>query len=434
MPSTPLYTVIAHENGTVTFELSEELFQQALKEVETQRTEIDAQFENLQTARNNQYQLFLMENLPKEGEAAPVHAIYLGKDDYIIYDDYITKAGMKRQLRTYPKDWPGVPSEDDLKKADIKSTILDALIGEPKVGTPSSVTLEKYVDAYLKAYHTFRVNNTRPRVSAEYYITVTSEEFYAWKNKSYDAAPYKNIVIKSPDKQIRDINLRSGSPSWYKEAMPEFYRYTVSEQNGQVTLKMDIAQNTPGARTGLKILKQYATNLLHTLGITEQDKQRYPKIEVAGEGTKALYQEKEEHVSHDMEVALYVSVLMFIGGAVAIAVSLATAIPGGIFLLGLGIFAMLAGAVGVGSIGMMFSSPKKDLAWHENDLAYRYKHYFLTRSDSTNKPEVMKPMLLAPNGNAEASATSEPTASPVTSTSASTPTSISSSDQKLRGR
>lgn len=108
--------MIAHENGNATFELSEELFQQALKEVETQRAEIDAQFETLRTARNDQYQLFLMEDLSKEGESVPAHAIYLGKDDYIIYDDYIIKAGMKRQLRPYPNGWSGVPSKNDLKK------------------------------------------------------------------------------------------------------------------------------------------------------------------------------------------------------------------------------------------------------------------------------------------------------------------------------
>jgi hypothetical protein len=343
MPSTtPLYTVIAHENGTVIFELSEELFQQALKEIETQRT-----------ARDNQYQL----------------------------------------------------------------------------GTPSSVTLEKYVDAYLKAYHTFRVNNTRPRVSAEDYIRVTSKEFDAWKNNPSDA-PYKNIVLKGPDKQIRNINLRPDNPSWYKEAMPEFYRYTVSEQNGQVTLKMDIAQNMPGARTGLEILKQYATNLLHTLGIAEQDKQRYPKIEMTGEGTKALYKDKVEYDAPPEFRGIggggvLGGILLLIIGIVLIATTAA---------VGMGIFAVLAATVGAAVVGVANIPPKKNLAWHENDLTRRYKQYFSNRSGSTNKPEAITPTPLASSTNAEASSTRGPAVSPSTSASISTPASTSSSNQKLRGR
>jgi hypothetical protein len=249
MPSIPLYTVIVHPDLNITFELSEELFQQAFKEVEAQQKERDAELESLRTARNNQYQLFLMDDLPKEGQPIPEHAIYLGKKDYIIY-----KSGTERQLLRYPDDWAGTPSKKDLTKIETKLIILDAIVGKLKIETPQSVTLQKYVDTYMKA-HT--------QVHAAY------------------GAYTKSVVIKGPDNQPRDITLKVLDKDVLNKASSlEEHRFTVSKDNDQIILKT----NGPGLHT----LKLYAANLVSALDVHVQDEQRYPKIEITGKYAKVL--------------------------------------------------------------------------------------------------------------------------------------------------
>lgn len=358
MPGTPLYTIIVRGRAAI-FELSDSLFQQALKEIEAKRAE-----------RDNKYQVFLVEDLHKPGHPVPGYAVYLDQDQYFIYEP-----GRPRQIRLmnpdYPREEPYYeykhifesPSfKEDLNKPNIKTAILDFSLGVPR-----SSIIQKYVSPYKWAHHadseivqdvSYHTNSGFPR-------TVS-------------------IGIKGPDKKLRDTKLKIDELSMiamdekdHKNKNVEFYRYIATEENGQITLKMDVAQNTPAARAGLDILKRYATNLLSALGINEQDKQRYPKVEVTGEGTKALYKERSKSFNDGIGHGAW-WLFILLGGIALLAIGLINPIAW--LLVGCGLLTTIMGGGGlIYQIKKDILPSKRDALWHENDLAKQYKQDFSNR-------------------------------------------------------
>lgn len=413
MPNTHLYTVIVQSDDKVTnitFELSEELFQQALREIEAQRKEKDTELESLQTARNNQYQLFLMDDLPKGGQPVPEYAIYLGKDDYIVYG----ASGIKRKLLQYPTDWVEIASKSDLQKTEIKSAILDATLGKVKVEAPQSLTIQKYVDAYMKAH---------PKGDHNAYKSgyIPPKRFRAYPIHSANTNP---IIIKGPDNKPRDITLKILEKDVFNNtASVEVHRFSAYKDNDQITLKTD-EMNV----SNLNTIKLYASNLLSALGIKVEDEQHYPKIEIKTEnkvkvleGTKAFY---AKTLREKAKESVFIRNLTFSALLIAItAICLAvTLIPMSPLLIGLAggillIFGVAAGITAVESFDaniyldeadkiekLSASDPlvtrsrvtRKIFPWIQvrtesypgGDLAILYREVFLSQKpQDINKPE-----------------------------------------------
>lgn len=409
MPGTPLYTITV-QGRTAIFEFSDSVFQQALKEIEAKRAE-----------RDNKYQVFLVEDLHKPGHPVAGYAIYLDKDQYFIYEP-----GKPRQIGLmnpdYYRDEPFYeykpifesPSlKEDLKKPNIKTAILDFALGVPR-----SSIIRKYVDPYKQAH----------RADSE-----VVEDVSYHTNSGFPRTV--SIGIKGPDKQLRDTKFKIDESSMIamqekhkKNENVEFYRYTATEENGQITLKMDIAQNTPAARAGLDILKRYATNLLSALGINEQDKQRYPKVEVTGEGTKGLYKERSKEFNSGIGHGAW-WLFILLGGIALLAIGLINPIVW--LLVGCGLLTTIMGGGGLMyHIKNDILPSKRDALWHENDLAKQYKQEFLNRKLYRVDQEPA-----ATTAHAQAPSTAG-TGPDLASVSVSTPTEVSppsgTTDQKPR--
>lgn len=359
MPGTLLYTIIVEESRDsyrgglprVTFELSEDTFKQAFADQAAKRAE-----------RHNKYQLYL--GSPKAGDVIPDYAIYLGEKDQ---DCIIYELGQKRRLVsfTFPDTLLSDLSKENLEKH--KSIILETLLGPPK-----NFMIHKHVDAYLYAYVNPSMHNTDPSYT-----------------RTHGSISSKNIVIKGPDNLSRDATLNVLSAGSDKPAN-ETYRYIVTQEKGQITLTMDVPKDTHGARAGLASLKNYARKLLPVLGIEEKDQDRYPKIEITGKGAKGLYNERPIDLTIAAEkrfmgafMALSIGGMIFFAGFLVAINPVASGI-----LIAVGALALIGGGVlAYQGVRNMWRTPKRDLSWHQNELAEAYKDFFARVSaSSTLKP------------------------------------------------
>lgn len=339
MPSELLYTVIVNKNPLsvrgqppqVIFELPQEVFEEALQSQKRAEQE-----------RFNQFQL-VYGNPPSD--KVPTNTIYVTKNDCIVYE-----TGKARRLFSH-----GLELRSQAEVEAHKLAFLE------KIGGPAkSLFVKNYVDIYISSF-------SHPT------------SYYAQGGSTYNWRPLEDdcIAIKGPDGQLRGTDLKPLSSSKLCDQL-EAYRYTVSQDKGQLTLTMNLAKRSQDAGAGLVTLKQYAKNLLMPLNIKQSDTEQYPKIEITGKAQRSLYNKDFAQFNRGVSktffglVALSVSAILLATGILSMPINPLAWVP-----LTIGAIALIVGVVLCAKgARKMWKAPYKDKAWHQKDLAQSYEAYF----------------------------------------------------------
>lgn len=341
MPATELYTISVQSSGRVVFELSASAYTQALNEMTQERR-----------AQSDLYKFYLAADLIKDNpERELEHALYLGEDICTVYEP-----GQPPKVIPFPSlSVLTKNSTNKLADIDFKEYVLAQTIGF------QNLTILHHMQAYQAA---------NPR----------QEVFIRYSDSSYRDLKFRTVVFDSED------------------TSPILYRYSATEQDNQITLRINISEDTPNARLGLEDLKRYATKLLATLD-DPKDFKRWPKIEILGEGAMIHrhYTDifgKELNVMTQKAMAI-TGIGIIVGGLVLIGLIGLLSAPG-IVLLDIILFAMVVALTVIGA-GMCFYYAVGTRIVEEDELGHEFR---LMRDLPGKRPENARAgeLYLAKNG------------------------------------
>lgn len=313
MPATPLYTLTVHANGMVIFHLDPATYDKALRE------------EQLESKRQKAlYTLHLASELLPETQPIE-NGIYLGEDICTVYE-----SGQPPKVVAFPGliKLLGENPQGRLEDAAFKDYVLSKVIGG------RSLTIQKHIQAYKQA------NPLKPRVAFKHSGSMDSENFTI---QPIVEDLNINLYIRYLDGQYRDEQFRVVSKASV-EPSKELYKYTATQENDQITLRLDAPEDNSVTRDALNKLKRYAAHLL-PLVKDLKNPMLWPRIEIQGEGAKTLFQnqyynyrlEKQDRFFIFFVASLTACTTLLVIGLIATSVPLLIALGIGCGALGAGL-------------------------------------------------------------------------------------------------